>query len=81
MLCGQMPWLLGACGLSIGLSTIPGVFYASHFLKFDFEQQKKMVDEYGQEQQEPITLERTHFQPDWRHGQVTTRTQKRYVFN
>ena len=38
---------------------------------------QKMVEVYGDEQK-PIRLERTSFQPSWRHGEVTSRSQKRY---
>jgi len=39
---------------------------------------QKMVEAYGEEQ-DPVVLERTHFQPNWRQGQVTSRTQIRYL--
>uniref|UniRef100_A0A914NEM0 DNA-directed DNA polymerase n=3 Tax=Meloidogyne TaxID=189290 RepID=A0A914NEM0_MELIC len=42
----------------------------------DFKQFQKMVEVYGDEQK-PIRLERTSFQPSWRHGEVTSRSQKR----
>uniref|UniRef100_A0A1I8C3I6 DNA-directed DNA polymerase n=1 Tax=Meloidogyne hapla TaxID=6305 RepID=A0A1I8C3I6_MELHA len=42
----------------------------------DFNKLKQMVNAYGEEQ-EPVVLERTHFRPNWRRGEVTTRTQKR----
>jgi len=38
-----------------------------------------MVEAYGDEQ-EPVKLERTHFQPNWRQGEVTSRSQIRYNF-
>nr|CAD2208735.1 unnamed protein product [Meloidogyne enterolobii] len=44
----------------------------------DFNQFRKMVEAYGEEQ-DPVVLERTHFQPNWRQGQVTSRTQIRYL--
>nr|CAD2200858.1 unnamed protein product [Meloidogyne enterolobii] len=37
---------------------------------------KKMVEAYGEEQ-DPVVLERTHFQPSWRCGEVTSRSQTR----
>ena len=39
---------------------------------------QKMVEAYGDEQ-DNVLLERTHFQPSWRQGQVTSRSQKRYL--
>uniref|UniRef100_A0A1I8B6R6 DUF1768 domain-containing protein n=1 Tax=Meloidogyne hapla TaxID=6305 RepID=A0A1I8B6R6_MELHA len=36
----------------------------------DYNQFMSMVERYG-EKQDPVILERTHFQPSWRHGQVT----------
>jgi len=39
---------------------------------------QKMVEAYGEEQ-DPVVLQRTHFQPNWRKGQVTSRTQIRYL--
>uniref|UniRef100_A0A914MNU5 DNA-directed DNA polymerase n=2 Tax=Meloidogyne TaxID=189290 RepID=A0A914MNU5_MELIC len=45
----------------------------------DFNQFRKMVEAYGEEQ-DPVVLQRTHFQPNWRQGQVTSRTQiRRYT--
>jgi len=37
-----------------------------------------MVEAYGEEQ-DPVVLQRTQFQPNWRQGQVTSRTQIRYL--
>jgi hypothetical protein len=36
-----------------------------------------MVNQYGSEEMEPVLLERTHLQPNFRRGEVTTRSQKR----
>nr|CAD2182349.1 unnamed protein product [Meloidogyne enterolobii] len=45
----------------------------------DFNQFRKMVEAYGEEQ-DPVVLQRTHFQPNWRKGQVISRTQiRRYT--
>nr|CAD2205742.1 unnamed protein product [Meloidogyne enterolobii] len=45
----------------------------------DFNQFRKMVEAYGEEQ-DPVVLQRTQFQPNWRQGQVTSRTQiRRYT--
>jgi len=38
-----------------------------------------MVEAYG-EDQAPVLLERTHFQPSWRHGEITSRSQTRWIF-
>ena len=39
-----------------------------------------MVEAYG-EKQDPVILERTHFQPSWRKGQVISQSQIRYNLN
>jgi len=36
-----------------------------------------MVNAYGEETMGTVLLERTHLQPNWRHGQVVTRSQRR----
>jgi hypothetical protein len=47
----------------------------------DFEQFREMVNSYGMpDAPDPVVLERTHFRPDWRRGQITTRTQQRFIF-
>jgi hypothetical protein len=48
----------------------------------DFEQFRQMVNSYGlPNAPDPVLLERTHFRPDWRKGQITTRTQQRSIFS
>uniref|UniRef100_A0A914M031 DNA-directed DNA polymerase n=1 Tax=Meloidogyne incognita TaxID=6306 RepID=A0A914M031_MELIC len=45
----------------------------------DYNHFRRMVEAYG-EKQDPVILERTHFQPSWRKGQVISQSQiRRYT--
>jgi hypothetical protein len=70
-----MPWMLGTSGFPFGFQPIQGEFANITIFMMIFE--KIMVNAYGSEERQSVLLERTHLQPDWKKGQVTTRSQKR----